>query len=192
MIRPHARDFYYSDPEFQAMKDKLVNHRDAGADGFVFGILAPAGPHKPQTPIGIDIVRNKELVQLANGKPCTFHRAFDSLPESLWSTSLRDIARCGFRYILTSGGPSEKDAIDCVDKLSMTLPHQLDAVKKKHLPEGQTLDIIVGGGVRSANLRLLMQRIKAQVYHSSALVTSDGVASIDEIHKMLEIIRERG
>ena len=39
MIRPRGGNFVYSDDEFERMKKDIILFKNAGADGFVFGIL---------------------------------------------------------------------------------------------------------------------------------------------------------
>ena len=39
MIRPKGGSFFYSEAEFTEMKSSIISFREAGADGFVFGIL---------------------------------------------------------------------------------------------------------------------------------------------------------
>jgi copper homeostasis protein len=116
MIRPHSENFCYDGESFEAMETTLITLKDLEADGFVFGILTRVSRNPSQnTATWIDVTRNKELVELAGGKPCTFHRAFDCIPESHWDTALVDLAKCGVASILTSGGPWSDKAIDCGD-----------------------------------------------------------------------------
>ncbi|KAJ5638258.1 copper homeostasis protein [Penicillium lividum] len=171
MIRPRANDFFYSNEEFEVMKSTMMTLRNAGADGFVFGILNQVSSDNP-TCSWID-ERNKQLVQLAGEKPCTFHRAFDCIPGEYWGTALKDLAKCGFASILTSGGPSGDTAIECVDRLA-ELFQQVDLARSQ-IPAVLVPEIIVGGGVRSSNIQLLWERTHARAFHSSALVTGDCV-----------------
>lgn len=189
MIRVHSRDFFCSETEFEEMKDTLLNLKTSGADGFVFGILKPADSPDDRSTIRVDITRNKELVLLASGKPCTFHRAFDCLPYSSWGSTIQDVRECGFSSILTSGGPSGKDAIDCVDRLSNLIPRHHNEIHKSFLQRGHAPQIIVGGGVRSTNLHALTHALDAEVYHSSALTALDDVVSVEELRNMLRIIK---
>lgn len=163
------------------MKSTMNTLANCGADGFVFGILEPGT--EENTKSGIDVDRNKELVDLAGGKPCTFHRAFDCIPEEKWKLALNDLATCGFASILTSGGPSGNTAVECVDKLS-ELFQTLDVVGSR-LPVGTRVpEIIVGGGVRSSNVRLLSEKTNGRVFHSSAGLTSPGIVEVDEVRKL--------
>lgn len=39
MLRPRGGDFLYSSEEIEVMKSEVVDLKEAGADGFVFGCL---------------------------------------------------------------------------------------------------------------------------------------------------------
>jgi copper homeostasis protein len=185
MIRPHSRDFYYDKDEFETMKATLQLMNNSGADGFVFGIL-----HEPPYQGGadrnlwVDIVRNKELVQLAGGKPCTFHRAFDCIPESNWDTALEDIRECGFAAILTSGGPSSTNAVDCMDGLADLVNRQSFNPESLSQAGCRALEVIVGGGVRPTNIGVLREKTLATNFHSSGLSSSSEIASITAVQDL--------
>ncbi|KAJ5638720.1 copper homeostasis CutC domain-containing protein [Penicillium herquei] len=183
MLRPHSNNFIYNETDFSSMKSALIALDHYGSDGFVFGILKKTDPDDTSKP-WIDIEKNTELVRLAGRKPCTFHRAFDCIPEEDWDTALIDIAKCGFASILTSGGPSENTAIQCIDKLEL-LFETLESVRSC-LPKGiQAPEIIIGGGVRASNIQLLAERVPhAAVYHSSALTTGTETVDVDEVERL--------
>lgn len=130
MIRPRGGDFTYSKEELVIMKNNLLRLRAQGADGFVFGILTPGGH--------IDKHNNKILVDLADGLPCTFHRAFDQIVNK--KEALEEVITCGFKTLLTSGG--EHPAMEGLSVLK--------ALKKQ---AGDRLTILVGGGIRSFNVQ---------------------------------------
>src|ERR1043166_9628214 len=71
MIRPRGGAFIYTEEELAQMKHELILAKEAGAHGFVFGVLQDGGK--------IDEPANSTLVELAAPLPCTFHRAFDRL-----------------------------------------------------------------------------------------------------------------
>ncbi|KAJ5469206.1 hypothetical protein N7475_006958 [Penicillium sp. IBT 31633x] len=187
MIRPHAHHFCYDATEFEAMKDKLISLKSHGADGFVFGILnrVPKDRCDP-TMSWIDVSRNKELVRLAEGRPCTFHRAFDLIPESHWKTALADIMDCGFASILTNGGPSGTKATECVDKLRALVHWRKAQLRDRNSSLGnQVPEIIVGGGVRASNVGCLLSEITdATAFHSAALRDSDELVCESEVLEM--------
>ncbi|KAJ5712402.1 copper homeostasis protein [Penicillium malachiteum] len=183
MLRPHSNNFIYDEPDFNTMKSDLLALNNCGADGFVFGILKKTDPGDISKP-WIDIEKNTELIRLAGEKPCTFHRAFDCIPEEDWGKALIDIAKCGFASILTSGGPSGDTAIQCIEKLAL-LFETLDSVRSR-LPEGiKAPEIIIGGGVRASNIQRLTEKAQhAAVYHSSALTTGTETVDVDEVKRL--------
>ncbi|KAE8161320.1 copper homeostasis CutC domain-containing protein [Aspergillus tamarii] len=182
MIRPHAESFHYSDTDFETMKCTMQSLMKKGADGFVFGILTQDAP--AQAVSRIDVVRNKELVELAQGRPCTFHRAFDLIPESNWDFALADIAECGFTSILTSG-PSGGTAIECVDQLGRLIHERLVQLRRRMEGCDRLPQIIVGGGVRATNIRILWERTRALAFHSAALALSSmELASDSEVEAL--------
>jgi copper homeostasis protein len=156
MIRPRAGDFVYKEDEFSEMKKSIRDLKDL-SDGFVFGILDPEN--------NVDINRNKELVKLAFPKPCTFHRAFDSVKDGY--ISIDKIVSCGFKTILTSG--LSPTAVQGAGRIS-------DFIKYAD----RRIVIMPGGGIRSSNVSLIKKRTNAGVYHSSAVMNGN-TADADEI-----------
>ncbi len=94
MIRPRGGDFMYAPRELEAMQEDIEILGKIGADGFVFGALRPSGK--------VDAEACRKLLEVAREKPCTFHRAFDKVPDQL--AALETIANLGFKRILSSGG----------------------------------------------------------------------------------------
>lgn len=165
MIRPSGGGFFYSDLEFEKMKEDLLNFKNAGADGFVFGIL---DGNKE-----IDVERNKILVNLAEGKPCIFHRAIDRTPNVF--ESLKKLVEIGFSEVLTSGG--ENSAILGKENLKKMIEDYDESIK-----------ILIGGGVRSENLKELKDFTGGKRFHSSAILQYETFANDNEIKKLKSLI----
>jgi copper homeostasis protein len=163
MIRPRGGGFEYNDDEFLIMKEAIHQFLSLGPDGFVFGILVNGQ---------VDKRRCRELVQLAGGRPCTFHRAFDELADM--EAGLEDVSACGFMAILTSGG--KFDAAHETVQLARLIKR---AAKTN-------VHVIVGGGVRSSNIEQLIRATGAFWCHSSALVDSDGITVSGEEVRLLK------
>jgi copper homeostasis protein len=169
MIRPRGGSFVYTEGEFSTMKEQMVG-LSCLADGFVFGVLTAEKR--------VDFQRNAELVQLAGGKPCTFHRAFDELGEKMVE-ELETIRRCGFDAVLTSGG--EHDAASGMEPLA-------HLVKESRKREG--FSVIVGGGVRHSNIGQLVNATQAGWFHSSAIISGSDGADELEIRSMVNALSE--
>ncbi|KAI0456814.1 hypothetical protein F5B21DRAFT_466795 [Xylaria acuta] len=184
------RDFHYNDEEFEIMEANIKGFKNSGllnankGDGFVFGILEEDGIEERGDYIRgrrcwVDKTRCTRLVQAAQPFKCVFHRAFDEIvscdaPASdestplSWETGLEVIGACGFDGILTSGGLGK--AIDNLETLERV-------IRKAKILQ---IEIIVGGGVRTANVgeisrRLGLRERAGSVYlHSACLRGNSG------------------
>jgi copper homeostasis protein len=179
IIRPRGGDFLYTENEFNAMRSDILMVRKLDYPGVVLGLLNADG--------SIDTVRTKRLVDLASPMEVTFHRAFDRCNDPF--KALEDIIATGCKRILTSGQvPNAADAMPLLKKL----------VEQA----GDRIIIMPGSGVRSNNIKEIMQATGAKEMHSSArkmqasqmLYSKDSMnenlqataVDTDEIKKMLE------
>ena len=165
MIMPKGGAFYYSESEFIEMKNSIITFGEAGADGFVFGILSPNNE--------IDEAKNAELIILAGGIPCTFHRAFDHTADL--ENSVEILIKLGFKAVLTSGG--KKSAMEGKEQLKNLVAGYSDRI-----------DILIGGGVRSDNVAELKEFTGGKYFHSSAITKYDTFGSEAEIKKIKKLI----
>lgn len=160
MIRPRGGDFVYAEEEFETMQEQLLRFRKVGADGFVFGVL----DEKNQ----VAVSDCKELLALANGVPCTFHRAIDRA-ENI-QKAFEEIIALGFESVLSSGGMnSVRDGLETLVKLQEQY--------------GNDIDLMPGGGVRSANIAEIGKKLQTRWLHSSGIVSGQ-LADFDEIRAM--------
>jgi copper homeostasis protein len=158
MIRPRGGNFTYSDSEFEQMKSELIQLKSLQVDGFVFGIL----DENEQ----VNMAQNKALVELAHPLPCTFHRAFDRTRDL--EDSLENVIECGFTTILTSGQmPNVSEGKENLKTLVA-------------FSNGR-IQILVGGGLRSANIQEIREYTNAVYFHSSAITDGGSFADADEI-----------
>ncbi len=164
MIRPKGGAFFYTEAEFLQMKNSIISFKEAGADGFVFGVL---DVHNE-----IDVHRNAELLALASEVPCTFHRAFDRTSDL--SSSCQTLINLGFKTILTSGG--EKSATEGKENLRDLIQNY-----------GHQIEILIGGGVRSENIAALKAFTGGSSFHSSAILKYDTFVSDQEIKQLKQL-----
>lgn len=167
------------------MKIMINIFKEQGADGFVFGILN----HSPDLEghLEVDAPRSKALVELAGGRPCTFHRAFDLIPDSHWDRALGAIIDCGFQSILTSGGPCNA-AVECTGHLRCLVHKELRKGASITHNRGRLLEIVVGGSVRSTNVAKILHGTHATAFHSAALVQASEVVSSDEVRALKVVL----
>ncbi|RKF82522.1 Copper homeostasis protein CutC [Golovinomyces cichoracearum] len=166
MIRPRGGNFIYSEMEFETMLEDVQRFYHAGASGFVFGILTTA--HL------VDILRCRKLIASAGGRPCVFHRAFDIIANPEMEAQMNVLIECGFTALLTSG--NAKDALEGRDILSRLI----------NASQGE-IDIIIGGGLRSANVEMLLH-MGAEWIHTSAITNDNSeMADVEEV-KLIKAI----
>lgn len=158
MVRPRGGDFVYTDAEFQAMKDSIADFKKLQVHGLVFGILKEEDT--------LDEERNRLLVALAHPIPCTFHRAFDRV--SNWETALEQIIDCGFTTILTSG--TKANVVEGM--------HELQVMQQK---AADRIAIMPGGGLRSSNVRQIVNTTGVHFVHSSAITDGGIIANPEEV-----------
>ncbi len=145
IIRPRGGDFLYSDVEHETMLHDIEMAKKLGVDGVVIGCLTADGK--------IDRVRNKELIDAAQGMSVTFHRAFDMCKDPF--ESLEQIISLGCDTLLTSG--QRPTAIEGIPLLS-------ELVAKA---DGKIV-IMPGSGVNEDNIAILAKETKATEFHFSA------------------------
>lgn len=143
MIRPHTRDFCYSDADVAVMFESITIARSLGAYGVVVGPLnADHTVHVAQTTL---------LVQAARPMSVTFHRAFDQTPDAF--DALDTLLALGVDRILTSGHAA-------------TALAGADTLRDLQARAGTALTIMAGGGVRGSNVRELVQRSRLREVHA--------------------------
>ncbi len=167
IIRPRDGSFLYSPEEIKVMKNDILFCKMNGIDAVVFGVLNSFNK--------IDLIINKELVELAKPMSATFHRAFDEC-ENL-ETAIIDLINLGFIRVLTSGG--KKNTTEGINELK--------ALNKKFGPE---IMIIPGGGVRSSSIANLMHETGCMEYHSAAITDNSNFIDIKEIGRLREKISQ--
>ena len=145
IIRARGGDFFYSDEEFAVMQKDVQLSKQLGFEGIVIGAL-----NKDAT---VDKKRTKRLVELAYPLEVTFHRAFDRAKDAF--QSLEDIIECRCQRILTSGQvPNAFDGKDLIKKL-------IDQANDRII-------IMPGSGIRSYNIKAIVDYTGATEVHSSS------------------------
>ena len=156
LIRPREGDFVYSDEEVRIMEEDIKASLPY-ADGIVIGALDAEG--------NIDIKTTRRLVAASEGKPVTFHRAFDVCREPL--TALEQIISLGCQRILTSGQqPKAEQGVSLLKALQQQA--------------GDRLIIMPGGGVNTENARLIIDQTGCREIHGSCSAGS-GITSAEAV-----------
>ena len=150
MIRPRGGDFLYNDIEFALMKEDILLCKKIGVKGVVFGLLNSDG--------SIDKERTKTLIDIAKPLDVCFHRAIDVSKD--YYQSVKDIISCGATRILTSGARNK--AFEGKEN-----------IKKIQQDFGSQIEIMVGSGVNSSNIKMLKEYTNVNNFHLSAKTKID-------------------
>ena len=163
LIRSCEGGFVYSKDDLETMLLD-IHEASAYADGIVCGALTPNDD--------IDTEALRLMVEASEGKPFTFHRAFDKCRNP--QEALEQIIDAGCKRILTSGQqPSAEQGI--------SLLHELNKQAN-----GRII-IMPGGGVNEKNARLILDQTGCMEIHGSCS-SGSGVTSAERVSQVKAII----
>lgn len=145
IVRPRGADFFYSEVEFEVMREDVRVAKELGADGVVIGCLTAAGD--------VDVPRTRELVELARPLNVTFHRAFDMCREP--QRALEELIALGVERVLTSGQEAS-----CLEGL--------DLIAELHRQAAGRIIVMPGGGITPRNARRIVEATGVREVHLSA------------------------
>ncbi|HJW18136.1 MAG TPA: copper homeostasis protein CutC, partial [Flavisolibacter sp.] len=145
IIRPRSGSYFYTDEEFEILKQDVLLCRELGCDGISVGVQL-----KDAT---IDKERLRRIVEWAGPMGVTCNRVFDCTPDPY--KALEDIIDCGCERVLTSG-------------LKTAAPDAAELLGALVRQAGSRISIMPGAGVKSVNLAKLKAACGASEYHSSA------------------------
>jgi copper homeostasis protein len=152
MIRPRGGDFFYSNEEFDVMKEDIKICKQLGCDGVVIGLLNKNGSVAKE--------QCKKLVELAYPMSVTYQRAFDRVKEPF--SALEDVIETGCERILTSGlQPSCYDGAGLIAQLNKQAAGRII--------------IMPGSGLRSSNVIEIAKITGVTEFHTSARIFTDTV-----------------
>lgn len=145
LIRPRGGDFVYDAEEVEVMVADLRAGRRIGSAGFVLGCLTAEG--------WVDVDLTRRLVEEAQGKPVTFHRAVDAAVDPI--AAANSAFQAGCRRVLTSGGA--ETALVGADVIRQMV---------SRAPSGGT--VVAAGGIRPGTVAEVVQRTGVREVHLSA------------------------
>ena len=165
IVRPHARDFHYSDAEFDEILRDARTLAQMGVASIVFGAVT-ADNH-------LDIVAIRRVADAIAPTPVTVHRALDGCadPESALEALIGIVPR-----ILTSG--PAPDAWEGRDPTRQWVEQY-----------GQHFEFVLSGGIRLEQLAQLHPITHAPVYHIGRAARTDDVVDIAKVKSLREALR---
>ncbi|MBX3402275.1 MAG: hypothetical protein KF699_02570 [Phycisphaeraceae bacterium] len=169
---------------------------DAGAGGVVFGCLTAVGR--------VDAGRVMEMVALcrAAGAEAVFHRAIDLAADP--PGALRELADFGVARVLTSGHSGPRTARD-LGEIEAAWPmspawhaggdemprriERLRAMVDAACAKPGEIAVLVGGGVRAENARMILEQSGCGELHSSARAGVPPVFSAASVRALVAAVR---
>jgi len=147
LIRQRIGDFIYNEDEIQVMVSDVKRCNLLGVKGVVVGALTK--DHE------IDIPTILEMLESVQDLDFTFHRAFDDILD--WKKAMDILIQLNFKRILTSGG---KKSID----------EGFGTAKEMVNYANGRIEIMIGGGVNSDNIKKIAEEIKPNAIHFSGTI----------------------
>lgn len=165
MIRPRGGDFLYTDVEFASMRHDIRIAKDLDADGIVLGLLRADGT--------VDVERTRQLVELAQPLPVTFHRAIDVSRDLL--EALEAVIATGAARVLTSGGqPSVVDGEPMVAKMVAAANGRIIVMPGCGIRADNVLSILESTGASEVHIAL-EEEIPSGMHFRRAEIPMGGV-----------------
>lgn len=152
MIRPRGGDFHYNDIELKMMEYDILQAKQLGADGVVFGALS-----EDKT---LDHEAMSLLLDAAQGMQVTFHMAFDhivSFPKQL--EALDWLAAHHVTRILTHGSLAGTPIEQNIPTLLSLKEYAQDKIQ-----------LLIGGGVTYQNAVMLEKQTGIHELHGTKIV----------------------
>jgi len=163
LIRCREGNFVYTEEDIRIMEQDIEASLPY-ADGIVVGALTAEGD--------IDIEATRRLVAASNGKPVTFHRAFDACRDPF--KALEEIILLGCQRVLTSGQQAKAAEGTAL-------------LKQLQEQAGDRLIIMPGGGVSAENARLILDQTGCREIHGSCSGGSR-LTSPEEVRRVKAIV----
>lgn len=143
LIRARAGDFTMNAEDLEAACANIKVVRDLGLKGIVIG--AERGGQLDLDPLRV-------MADAAGHLDLTLHRVIDVVDDPL--SALDAAISLGFSRILTSGG-------------APSAPEGLTGLRQLHDAAAGRIEIMAGGGIRSANLGELIENLPVTSFHAS-------------------------
>ncbi|MFN0124037.1 MAG: copper homeostasis protein CutC [Blastocatellia bacterium] len=171
MLR-ESEDFVVKDPAERKRLCALANaFSKLPMDGLVCGFLRRDGDQ-----VEIDHELLSAVLAAAPGLPCTFHRAFEELPDPMAAiTALSQYPQ--ITHILTSGAPGNDDM-------------RIERLRQCHAAAHPRLTILAGGGLEADFLDRLRHETTLTEFHLGKLAREPmaitGTVSADRVRAITE------
>lgn len=148
LVRSRPGGFTYTRSEIERMADDIARLREltSGTEdrvGFVVGCLTADG--------AVDVAHLRRLVSAADGRPVTFHRAFDEVHDQVGH--LLTLAEAGVSRVLTTGGDPRLADVRQLRRLVAAAPAGITILASGGLRAGNVAAVAAACGAREVHMR---------------------------------------
>lgn len=171
IIRPHSKNFIYSEEDLKVMVEDIHIVKELGANGVVIGLLTEGNE--------IDNSKLERLIEAAGELDITFHRAIEEV------NNLVEGVKVLSKYpqitnILTSGGSGRiEDNIEVLNEMN------------RH---SGNIKILAGGGLNFNNIEDIIRNSSLTDYHFGTAVREGnsfyGNIDEDRLRRLVELIKD--
>ncbi len=168
LIRQRIGDFIYDEDEIQVMVSDVKRCNLLGVKGVVVGALTRNKK--------IDIPTIIAMLESVQELDFTFHRAFDDIED--WKKAMDILIQLNFKRILTSGGKKS------IDEGFYTAKEMVKYANGR-------IEIMIGGGVHSENIKKIAEEIKPTAIHFSGTTFTKQESESIFLADYLEINEEK-
>ncbi|UNM89202.1 copper homeostasis protein CutC [Vagococcus sp. CY52-2] len=151
IIRPRGGNFVYTDIELKIMEADILEARQLGVDGVVFGCLNEQNK--------IDEEAMLILLEASEGMQVTFHMAFDLMKRDDQFEAIDWLSQHGVTRILTHGGAS-------VVPIEKHLEYLNDLISYAN----NRITILPGGGITYKNIDTVTSFLNVKEVHGTRIV----------------------
>lgn len=157
LVRPHADTFRLDPGAIGSVVERVGSLASLGVDGVVVGMLDESGR--------VDGAAMADVVSAADGRPVTFHRAFDEVEDPL--KEIEPLIQAGVSRLLTSGGAA-------------TAWQGRHVLRKLVKATGDELTVLGGGRIRGDHVRELVEETGLREVHARAAAIPDLIAHLED------------
>lgn len=160
IIRPHARDFFYTADEIETILHDVQRFKPIGLNSFVFGALTPTGD--------LDTALIRQFIEGAAPVPVTVHRALDVCrdPEAALESLIGMVPR-----ILTAG-PAATAWEGC------------ETARRWVQRFGEHFEFVSSGGLTLAQLPEFIATVHPDIVHLGGAARMDDVVDVEKVRQL--------
>lgn len=166
IIRPHARDFIYSDDEMADVLGDAQLYAEFGAASIVFG-ATHLNHH-------LNVTLIQQLAELIAPVPVTVHRALDISADP--DSALRELVGIVPRILTSGPAPTAWDG--------------RETTRRWVAEYGKDFEFVLSGSIRLDQLAELAQYTQAPVFHIGSAARRNGVVDAAKVRQLRQILDE--